>query len=87
MSFKGENEHDGEFFDVEAIFPELTNRVSLYNSIPLCSYPELVSVLFIRYIFSYLPKQVESPALIFNSVQDYIHILFRLSKNVVLARL
>ena len=32
-------------------------------------------------------KKVESPALIINSVPDHVHILFRLSKNVALAKI
>jgi len=31
-------------------------------------------------------KNVDSPALIINSVDDHIHMLFRLSKNIALAR-
>ncbi|MEX2345692.1 MAG: IS200/IS605 family transposase [Balneolaceae bacterium] len=32
-------------------------------------------------------KRYESPALIINSVPDHIHVLFRLSKNMALARI
>jgi REP element-mobilizing transposase RayT len=31
-------------------------------------------------------KNVDSPALIINSVDDHIHLLFRLSKNIAVAR-